>query len=494
MTLGAVVAAMSGATLTGDPATEVTGLALDSRRVRQGDLFFALAGQRADGARFARAAIDAGAVAIVGEGRAEESGTPVVRVSDARLAMAQAARVFHGDPARDLRIVAVTGTNGKTTTTWLLESVFAAASWRSGVIGTTGIRVAGQTRPSAFTTPESPDLFALLAEMRGAAVQAVALEASSHALVQKRTYGLAVDAAVFTNLTQDHLDYHGTMEAYQDAKCMLFDGRNGGDDRPSSAILNADDPASPAFADAARRGRRAVTRFGESRDAELRIAAVRASARGLAIGLSESGASVEFTLPLLGRYNAWNAAGAWGAARALGVPADAVRLGLEHAPQVPGRLERVDAGQPFDVVVDYAHTPDALGRSLEACRDHASGRVLLVFGCGGDRDRGKRPKMGALAARLADRAWVTNDNPRHEDPAHIALEIVAGAGAAELAVVLDRRAAIAEALGGARPGDLVLIAGKGHETTQTIGDQVLPFVDRDVAREWLLSHAGGAPS
>jgi len=486
-----LVAAMSGAVLTGDPEQTVRGLALDSRRVARGDVFFALAGQHLDGSRFVNDAIAAGAVAVV----REPGGTPLtgasVTVPDARRAMAEAARAFNGDPARGLAVVAVTGTNGKTTTTWLLEAIFAAAGWRSGVIGTTGVRIAGASQPSAFTTPESIDLFALLATMRDAGVRVVALEASSHALQQRRTHGLGVDVAVFTNLTQDHLDFHVTMDAYRDAKCRLFDGRNGGDGRRTTAVLNADDAAVAAFEAAARRGGQQVVRFGERDDAPVRLLEVRPQPGGLAVRLADDRGTHALSLPLLGRFNAWNAAAAWASARALGIAPEAIARGLAASPGVPGRLQRVQAGQPFDVVVDYAHTPDALERALAACRDHAAGRVLLVFGCGGDRDRGKRPLMGAIAAARADAAWVTNDNPRSEDPAHIALEVVAGAGAAELAVVLDRREAIAAALAAARSGDVVLIAGKGHETTQTIGSQVLPFDDRDVALGLLTARTGG---
>jgi UDP-N-acetylmuramoyl-L-alanyl-D-glutamate--2,6-diaminopimelate ligase len=390
-----------------------------------------------------------------------------------------------------MRVVGVTGTNGKTTTTWLLEAIAAAAGWSTGVIGTTGVRIGGTQRPSEFTTPEAPELQALLADMRGLGVQAVAFEASSHALVQRRTWGTECDACVFTNLTQDHLDYHVTMEAYLDAKLMLFDGRNGGSEKRVTAIVNADDPHAGAVAEAAARGGMALVRFGSAdavagRDG-VSLEAVTPGPDGLTLRLREtpSGEVHPIALPMLGRFNAWNAAGAFAAARAIGIEAATCVQGLELAPGVPGRLERIQAGQPFGVAVDYAHTPDALERALAACREHARGHVLAVFGCGGDRDRGKRPLMGRAAAAGADRAWVTNDNPRSEDPAAIAAEIVAGAPEGKLTVVLDRRTAIATALAEARAGDLVLIAGKGHETTQTIGDQVLPFDDRAVARELL---------
>ena len=495
MTLAELLVEVEGATVTGTTDGTVTGLALDSRRVRPGDVFFALPGAQADGARFAAAAVSLGALAVVGARGVRVPGTTSIEVDDPRLALAQASCRFHAHPSRALEVVAVTGTNGKTTTTWLLESIWQTVGRRAGVVGTTGVRLDGTSRPSAFTTPEAPDLQSLLAQMRDHGVGSVALEASSHALAQRRTWGLACDVAMFTNLTQDHLDYHGTMAAYLDAKLMLFDGRNGPDRKRATAVVNADDAAAPRVEQAARQGGMRIVRFGEVAHADVRLERVAPAGQGLDVALVEGGRTHAFTLPLLGRYNAWNAAGAFAAALALGVPArDAVR-GLQAAPTVPGRLERVDAGQSFLVVVDYAHTPDALERALAACREHATpgARVLAVFGCGGDRDRGKRPLMGAIAARLADRAWVTNDNPRSEDPQAIASEVVSAAvgdARSRLEVVLDRREAIAAALDVAGPGDVVLVAGKGHETTQTIGGRVLPFDDRVVARELLLELPG----
>ncbi|HXS81837.1 MAG TPA: UDP-N-acetylmuramoyl-L-alanyl-D-glutamate--2,6-diaminopimelate ligase, partial [Methylomirabilota bacterium] len=481
---------------------EVRGLSLDSRHVSPGEAFFALPGVHADGARFAAAAVEAGAIAVFGGAGLEALPGTVVEVAEPRLALAQAAVRFNGHPSRELGVVAVTGTNGKTTTTWLVEAMFTAWGRRAGLIGTTGVRVAGELSPSPFTTPESPELQGLIAGMRTAGVTLVALEASSHARVQRRTWGLACDACVFTNLTQDHLDYHGTMDAYLDAKLMLFDGRNGGREKPCVAVVNADDRHAARVAEAAAEGGMRTAFFGSpeavgERDG-VAIARLEPRRDGLALALVErTGANVTerpCTLPMLGRYNAWNAAAALAAARALGVDGGSAVRALERFAGVPGRLERVDAGQRFAVAVDYAHTPDALERALAACREHAEARVLLVFGCGGDRDRGKRPLMGAAAARAADRAWVTNDNPRSEDPKTIADAILAGVPqgtTASFEVVLDRRAAIAAALGAAGPGDLVLIAGKGHETTQTTAGVVTPFDDRQVARELLRAAAGG---
>jgi UDP-N-acetylmuramoyl-L-alanyl-D-glutamate--2,6-diaminopimelate ligase len=501
--LSELLEAVDALAVRGATDREVRGLALDSRRISPGEAFFALPGVHADGARFAADAVAAGACAVFGGAGLESIAGTVVEVAEPRLALAQAAVRFHGHPSRELGVVAVTGTNGKTTTTWLVEAMFTAWGRRAGLIGTTGVRVAGEISPSPFTTPEAPDLQGLLAHMRAAGVTHVALEASSHALVQRRTWGLACDACVFTNLTQDHLDYHGTMDAYLDAKLMLFDGRNGGREKPCVAVVNADDPSAARVAEAAAEGGMRPVFFGSpaavgERDG-VTISRVEPRPDGLALALVERAAANvterPCTLPMLGRYNAWNAAGALAAARALGVDGGNAVRALERFPGVPGRLERVDAGQPFAVAVDYAHTPDALERALAACREHTTGRVLLVFGCGGDRDRAKRPLMGAAAARGADRAWVTNDNPRSEDPAAIAAAIVGGVprdASARFAVELDRRAAIAAALAEAKPGDLVLVAGKGHETTQTTAGVVVPFDDREVARGLLRTSRAGA--
>ena len=484
MTLRELLAGLHGLAVHGADDVAVTGLALDSRRVRPGDAFFALAGVRDDGARFVPAAVAAGARVVVGAPGTRAEGATVVEVPEPRLALAAMACRFHGDPSRAMKVAAVTGTNGKTTTTYMLEAVFTASGWSAGLVGTTGIRVAGEQRASAFTTPEAPELQALLAEMRDRGVRAVAMEASSHALAQRRTFGLACDAAVFTNLSQDHLDYHGTMEAYLDAKLMLFDGRNGAAGKRATAVVNADDPAAARVTAAAAAGGLQVVRFGAAGGADVRLEGVEPEPAGLRMRIAAGGAARDVTLPMLGRFNAHNAAGAWACALALGAGSEAVERALATFAGVPGRLETV-AARPFAVVVDYAHTPDALERTLAACREHARGRVLCVFGCGGDRDRGKRPLRGAIAARLADLAWVTNDNPRTEDPDAIAAGIVAGAPGGGLVTILDRRAAIAAALGEAREGDVLLVAGKGHETTQTIGSQVLPFDDRAVARELL---------
>jgi UDP-N-acetylmuramoyl-L-alanyl-D-glutamate--2,6-diaminopimelate ligase len=514
VTLSDLIREMEVTAVRGDPHVPVKGLALDSRRVSGGDLFFALAGVKRDGGAFVDAAFAAGASAAVVARGVAAAHAPVVEVEEPRLALAQAACSFHGHPSRALKVAAVTGTNGKTTTTWMLESIFRAAGMKAGRIGTTGYRVGDETRPAPFTTPEAPELQALLREMADLGVKAVALEASSHALAQRRTWGLECDVVLFTNLTQDHLDYHGTMEAYLDAKLMLFDGRNGRGTKRTVAVVNGSDPHAARVIAAAKHGGLEVLVVGlDLEDAapalalDMHVERIDPRPDGLElqawVGIpkrlaratstdpeASRGAEVVFHVPLLGRYNAVNAILAYGAALALGVRHGAIARGLGTLPAVPGRLERISAGQAFAVLVDYAHTPDALERALAAAREHFTGRVLLVFGAGGDRDRGKRPLMGRLAATLADRAWITNDNPRSEDPRAIADQIAAGAPGARLDIVLDRREAIAAALAEARSGDAVLIAGKGHETTQTVGDRVLPFDDREVARTLLLARPG----
>jgi UDP-N-acetylmuramoyl-L-alanyl-D-glutamate--2,6-diaminopimelate ligase len=488
--LGEILAEVGARSETCALDVEVGGVQYDSRRVRPGDLFFGLKGLREDGQAFVLESLRAGAIAaVVGEDVAI-SGVPLARVEDPRRALAVAAAAFFGHPSRELRLVGVTGTNGKTTTTMMMQSIFAAAGIPAGLIGTTGYRLGEEIRPAPFTTPEAPELQSLLREMVTRGIRGAAVELSSHALEQRRCYGVECDVAIFTNLSREHLDYHGSLEKYLDAKLRLFDGRNRFEPaKATSAVINADDPVASEVTAAARRGGLETVTFGAAPGSSITIAAVAPGARGLSFELAEGNRTHRVSLALLGRFNAWNAAGAFAAARALGIDSSAAVRGLESLDGVPGRLERVDRGQPFQVTVDYAHTPDALAHALRALREHTRGRLLLVFGCGGDRDRGKRPLMGAVAAAESDRAWITNDNPRSEDPAAIAGEIAAGVSGGRFEIELDRRRAIAAALAEARGDDTVLIAGKGHETTQTIGGQVLPFDDREVARALLSARA-----
>jgi UDP-N-acetylmuramoyl-L-alanyl-D-glutamate--2,6-diaminopimelate ligase len=451
----------------------VSDVAFDHRAVTPGALFFAVPGERADGHAFAEEAVAAGAAAVVVE-RWLDVDVPQVRVASVREAMGPISASAFGEPSSSMATVGITGTNGKTTVTYVLESIFRAAGWKAGVIGTTGARLAGEPLPLARTTPEAPDLQRVLALMRDRDVRAVAMEASSHALAQHRTDGVVFDVAVFTNLSQDHLDYHESMEAYFEAKARLF--------TPAHArhgAINVDDPAG-------RRLRHAdipVTTYAVDRDADARATKVHATADGLSFALD--GLAVGSVL--LGAFNVTNITAAIVAARRLGVLDDAIIDGVAALRAVPGRMEPVDAGQDFLVVVDYAHTPDSIRSVLRAARPLTPGRLILVFGCGGDRDRLKRPAMGAAATRDADLTILTTDNPRSEDPLAIIEEIERGAakGDGEHFVEPDRRTAIRSALREARDGDVVVIAGKGHEVVQEFRDRTVPFDDRTVAREEL---------
>ena len=472
-------AASSAATL-----ATVEGLRNDSRRCRRGDLFFAVPGTRDDGARYVEQAIERGAVAIVAARDAgievESLGVPVLRCRNVREVQARIAHRFHAEPSRALRCFGITGTNGKTTTARLLHSILRSAGHRAAFIGTTGIVHADDRRSAnQHTTPGALDLTELLAEERAAGADSVVMEVSSHALVQHRTTGVAFCAALFTQLSREHLDYHGTVERYRDAKSVLF--RDLGSD--AAAVVNAEDPASWNLL----RGCRASVRtFGQVPGASCSARNVRETADGSRFDWCGEFGSFPVRLPLAGRYNRMNALAAGTAALARGIAAEAVQQGLESVSIVEGRLERVPGASDFDVFVDYAHTDDALEKVLRTLRPLTKGRLITVFGCGGDRDRAKRPRMGRVAERLADTVVLTSDNPRSEDPAVIADEVLRGVRRRErVELELDRRQAIECALRRARAGDVVLIAGKGHETGQVVGDRVLPFDDRRVVEEIL---------
>ena len=486
--------ALGPAAVHGELPGAVAGLAYDSRRVRAGDWFFALSGRRCDGAAFADAARRAGAAVVVAE-RAT-GGAPEVLVPDARTGLARAAARFYGEPSRRLRMVGITGTNGKTTCSWLVHAVLEAAGTPAAVVGTVGAFLAGGGGPTGFTTPEALELNRLLAETAERGAAAAVLEVSSHGLALKRSYGVAFDVTVFTNLTQDHLDFHGTLAEYLDAKLRLFDGRNGAAGvKPTVAVVHAADPHAAAVIAAARRGAQRVVTYAVRGPADVRAQDVHADARGARFTVCDAEGRHPAAIRLSGEFNVENALAAWAVGTALGVPAAARAAGLERLAGVPGRLEPVDAGQPFAVYVDYAHTPDALERVLAAVRPLARGRVHVLFGAGGDRDPGKRPQMGAAAARLADRVVLTSDNPRSEDPLVILAAIRAGVavGAGErFEIEPDRRLAIARVLAAAAPGDVVVLAGKGHETTQTVGAEVRHFDDREEARAVLARLAVGA--
>jgi UDP-N-acetylmuramoyl-L-alanyl-D-glutamate--2,6-diaminopimelate ligase len=463
--------------LRGVPERQVRGtdmplgsLAYRSDDAEPGSLFFCVPGTKLDGHDFAPEAVARGAVALVVQ-RWLELDVTQVKVPSVRAAMGPISAEFYGRPADRLLTVAVTGTNGKTTTTFLLESVFSAAGLTPGVIGTTGLRVAGRPLPQSRTTPEAPDLHRTFSEMLDEGVGAVAMEASSHGLEQHRVGGVRFSCAVFTNLSQDHLDYHGSLEEYFRAKALLFTP-----EMAERAVVNADSPE----------GRRLLESnlpsltYGLESDADVRAVDVETTDRG--IGFRVDGLPV--TSSLRGLFNVYNCLAAFAAARTVGIEDAAAVAGLAAVRGVPGRLEAVEEGQGFLVVVDYAHTPDSLENVLNAVRPLGR-RVIVAFGCGGDRDRAKRPMMGEVATRLADLTVITSDNPRSEDPLAIIAEIEPGAraGGGSYLLEADRTAAIRLALGEARPGDVVVIAGKGHETGQEFADHTIPFDDRVVARD-----------
>jgi UDP-N-acetylmuramoyl-L-alanyl-D-glutamate--2,6-diaminopimelate ligase len=475
----------------GDRGVEVSAITHDSRRAVRGSCFACIPGAVTDGHLHAGAAVDAGAIALLVE-RELELPVAQARVAGVRAALGPAAATFYDHPSRRLRCLGVTGTNGKTTVTYLLEAIARAAGQRVGLIGTVGARVDGSPLPLERTTPEADDLQAILARMRDEDVRTVALEVSSHALEQHRVDGTWFAAACFTNLSQDHLDYHGSMASYFEAKARLFDPT-----RTAAAAVNVDDRNGIEIARRANDAGLPVLTFagsdeGHSTRVDLVAEDVELSSSGTRFVLAtrRTDARAAVASPLLGRFNVSNALAAAATALASGLPFDAVVAGLQAPLAIPGRLERVLVApdQPFTVLVDYAHTPDALERVLDTARRLApGGRVVLVFGAGGDRDRQKRPAMGRAAAGGADVVVLTSDNPRSEEPEQIAGAVLDGLrdGPARVVVELDRRAAIREAMRDATPGDVVVIAGKGHETGQTIGERTVPFDDRVVAREEL---------
>ncbi len=476
----------------GDPDCEVGGLSSDSRRVQAGDLFFCLPGLTVDGHDYATEAVAKGAVALVTQ-RELALPVPQLIVPDPHRALAQLADAYYGRPSRILRPIGVTGTNGKTTTTCLIERMLNDAGVPTGIIGTVETRFAGKSEPATGTTPDVLALQRLFRDMVEAGTRRCVMEVSSHALEQGRVRGVRFRTAVFTNLTQDHLDYHRTMEAYAAAKGLLFArlGNAYADDpaERTFAVLNADDPASEQYA---RLTSAEVVTYGIDREAHVRAVDLAVTARGTAFTAVTFAGERRIRMRLVGKFNVYNALAALAAALCEGIALEDAAASLERVTGVPGRLEAVDEGQPFSVVVDYAHTPDGLDNVLRALKEITEGRIICVFGCGGDRDRTKRPIMGRIAAQYADRILVTSDNPRSEDPEAILRDVEAGLKESGLSadgytLEPDRRKAIEKAVEMANPGDVVLIAGKGHETYQIIGNATLPFDDRQVAREAIRS-------
>jgi UDP-N-acetylmuramoyl-L-alanyl-D-glutamate--2,6-diaminopimelate ligase len=471
--LDALAAVAGQGRVVGDGTTEVEELAYDSREVEPGALFFCVPGEKVDGHEFAAAAVEAGAVALVAERELAEVDVPQVVVPDARVVMAPMAARFFGDPTGELKVVGITGTNGKTTTAFLLREILEAGGVRCGLLGTVKQVVGGVEEEVERTTPEAIDLQRTFRRMVDEGDAACVMEVSSHALALHRCDAIHFDVALFTNLTQDHLDFHGTMDEYFESKRLLFEMG------PDAAIVNVDDQY----------GRRLAEEFdclafsSTGAEADLRASDVGITAGGAEFHVKD--VSVQTHLP--GDFNVANALGAFAAATSLGVAPEVAAEALSEASAPPGRFEPIDEGQDFTVLVDYAHTPDSLESVLRAARGLGEGRVISVFGAGGDRDKSKRPLMGRVGAKLSDLAIVTSDNPRSEDPEAIVAEVVGGAAnGSGVEVEVDRRAAIALALSRAGPGDTVVIAGKGHEQGQELeGGRKIPFDDRDVAREEL---------
>jgi UDP-N-acetylmuramoyl-L-alanyl-D-glutamate--2,6-diaminopimelate ligase len=467
----------------GDLERPISGLAMDSRRVMAGNLFFALPGRRADGNSFIDEAISRGAVAIVAEKIPSGTAARVtyIQVTDARRALAQVSQRFFGFPDKSLDLIGVTGTNGKTTVTNLIKHLLSTQTQRVGLIGTVTYDLGARVVPSYRTTPESLELFGMLAQMRDAGCRQATMEVSSHGIDQCRVLGLQLGVAVFTNLTRDHLDYHKTLEAYYEVKSRLFTGATGC--APKAAAINIDDPYGARLAKETPEHVKVIT-FGESPDAVVRAEEVRLNFKSTQLRLVWPEGSIEIESPFIGRYNVSNLLAAFAACYALGRDPLVIAARLKSFAGVPGRMERIEEGQGYNVLVDYAHTDDALRNALGMLRVVTPGRLFVVFGCGGNRDRAKRPLMTGAVQEFADHAWATADNPRNEAITQIFDDMKAGVTQSEkISFVEDRRRAISLALDAAREGDCLLIAGKGHETYQEFADTIVPFDDRQVVRE-----------
>jgi UDP-N-acetylmuramoyl-L-alanyl-D-glutamate--2,6-diaminopimelate ligase len=467
-------------------------LQYDSRKVKRGDCFVAIRGSGTDGHKFLESAIGNGASVVVLE-RDEalsdyyflHSGVAKIVVPDSRKALAVMSANYYNHPSRKLTMVGVTGTNGKTTTTHLIKAILEAAGQRVGLLGTIEYRIGEEVIPASHTTPESLELNELLSRMAASGCQTVSMEVSSHALHQSRVYGLEFTAAVFTNLTQDHLDYHGSMEEYFQAKKLLFDSLSG----DAVAITNADDTWGMQIA-ASSKAR--TFSYGVGEHADIRATDIRLAIEGSSCMLSFKGQQTSLTTPLVGRFNIYNILAAYSTGLALGLPPETLTAGIRSVNSVRGRFERIASPQGWAAIIDYAHTPDALEKCLHTIHDvlpsEGRGRIITVFGAGGDRDKTKRPLMGSVAGQLSDIMIVTSDNPRTEDPQQIMDQIVAGIPrGANVTQVIDRRAAILAALQQARSGDVVLVAGKGHEDYQVIGKEKIHFSDREIVEEYIRS-------
>lgn len=466
---------------------QVTGVEYDSRKVKPGDVFVAMRGESSDGNQFVEQAVSASAVAVITDSDRTPKNIAWAKVAHGRRALAVAASNFYRCPAEQVAVTGITGTNGKSTTAFLLESIFQAANRKSALIGTIEYHVGGKILPAPHTTPEALELQRLFRDELDAGGTEAVMEVSSHALAQERTYGVPFDVAVFTNLTRDHLDYHGTMEDYFAAKRILFSGC--GTRPPRVAVLNADDDYGLQLKKFSQNAGSEVITYAIS-GADFHVTKLEVSARGTSFQMVMPDDTLAVTSALIGRVNVYNILSASAAAYARGCPAEAIADGIAKLARVPGRFERVDCAQPFTVVVDYAHTDDALRNLTSLAREFVKqdgGRVITMFGCGGDRDRSKRPLMGEAAGKGSDFVVLTSDNPRSENPLAIISDAVVGVQRSGVKYMIesDRRTAIRTALSNARPKDVVLLAGKGHERVQSVGGASLPFDDRQVATEIL---------
>jgi UDP-N-acetylmuramoyl-L-alanyl-D-glutamate--2,6-diaminopimelate ligase len=489
MLLSELLEKIPGVELRGDPLVRFEGVAYDSRQVRAGDLFIAISGEKADGNQYLHQAVERGAAALASEKSIySEPAVACLKVHNAREFLAQASLIIYQDPPSRLNLAAITGTNGKTTTSYLIGSIYREAGLRSCLVGTIGMKIGDRSYPSKHTTPEAPDILQLLHRAVLEGCTHGVMEVSSHALVLQRVLGMRFRVGVFTNLTRDHLDYHQNMESYYEAKRLLF--TSGAAAGLGTAVINTDDPYGSRLAAEIGETCRVLS-FGLNIGADIHPTDFRNHIHGTDIHIATPAGKISIHSRLIGRPNLYNVMAATGAALMLGIGLEAIRLGVEALAGVPGRMERVEAGQPFTVIVDYAHTPDALQNLLDTLRQLPHRRLITVFGCGGDRDRTKRPLMGEVASKMSDFAIATSDNPRSEDPLKILEEIEPGLkqGPAAYALIPDRREAIGQAISMCEKGDIVAVAGKGHEDYQIIGARVNPFDDRVVARECILGHS-----
>jgi UDP-N-acetylmuramoyl-L-alanyl-D-glutamate--2,6-diaminopimelate ligase len=479
MQLKYLIQNLTDAEALGPTDREISAIAYDSRRVKEGTLFAALRGEKVDGQAFIDAAINAGATAVLGESVEANSRVTAIKVADARVALAEVAAAFYQYPAQRLKMIGVTGTNGKTTTTFLIKHILEKEMVRCGLLGTVRYEVGDRILPAPRTTPESLDAHELLSQIRSAGCKAAVMEVSSHALAQNRVRCIEWDCAVFTNLTQDHLDYHGTMEKYFEAKSLMFTGL-AGQKKKATAVINADD----------RHGERLVgmcsapvITYGLGARADFRASEVRTDFSGTTYQLNAKGKMFLVRLPLIGRFNVYNSLAAIAAATTIGIEVRNAVVALANAPHVPGRLEAAPVKRQFRVFIDYAHTDDALVNVMKTLRDLSPNRLIVVFGCGGNRDKAKRAKMGAAVDQLADWSIITSDNPRKEEPEAIIEDIKKGYRGNNYEVIVDRREAIFKAVGMAQARDIVLLAGKGHEAYQEFADHTVPFDDVEVAKQ-----------